>query len=316
MRNSVKLVGNLDVLRSGRGIVLTVGVFDGVHLGHQHLLKTMLARASEAGAGSAVVTFDPHPQSVIAPGTQPPLLTTVEERVRLIRQVGVDVVGILRFTRRISRMSAEQFVDLLLGHFPLAELWMGPDSAFGYRRQGTPSVLSRIGEGKGFLVKVVSQKRDDGTAVSSTEIRNLLLRGDVVDAARLLGRLYALTGKVVTGFERGRDLGFPTANVVPPPGLLVPANGIYAVRVHVDLGGNGGVEYNGVVNIGTRPTFDDGAGRSIEVHILDFVGNLYGERIRLEFVQRLRDEARFPSVQQLVEQIKHDVELARVVLRR
>jgi len=311
MRNSLKLVGNLDILKSSHGIALTVGVFDGVHIGHHHLLKSILARAHEIGASSAVVTFDPHPQRVIAPGSEPLLLTTVDERVQLIRSVGIDVVGILRFTRKISRMSAEEFIDMLLKHFALAELWMGPDSAFGYRRQGTPQVLSEIGGRKGFVVRVVSQKRDDGNVISSTQIRTVLLLGDVSEAATLLGRPYALVGVVVTGFERGRDLGFPTANVVPPPGLLVPANGIYAVRVRV-----GQRDYDGVLNIGVRPTFDDGVGRSIEVHIIDFVGNLYGQQIRLEFIQRLRDETRFASVQQLVEQIKKDVELARVVLQR
>ncbi len=311
MSKALKLAGKLDALESARGVVLTVGVFDGVHLGHRHLLRMVIERAEQVGAVSAVVTFEPHPQAVLSPGSEPPLLTTVEERVCLIREVGIDVVGVLRFTTKVSLMSAEQYVDVLLDYFPLIEVWLGPGSAFGRGRQGTPEVLSEIGRRKGFSVRVVSPKLDDSVIISSTEIRRLLFHGNVEESARLLGRAFSLSGEVVSGFERGRELGFPTANVATPPELLVPANGIYAVRVRV-----GGEQLHGVVNIGTRPTFEDGAGRTIEVHILDFGGNLYGQRICLEFIERLRDEITFPNVQGLVEQIRHDVDQARRVLQR
>lgn len=301
--------GKLDETYVARETVLTIGVFDGVHVGHQHLLKTVSSRARQIDACSAVITFDPHPQHVLAPGSPILLLTTLEDRVDLIGRQEIDTVAVLTFTKQVARMQPQEFMALVLQHFKLAELWVGPDFAMGYRRSGNIPRLTEIGRQMGFSVHTVPSLLLDDTVVSSTEIRRLLGIGDVAAAGTLLGRSVSLLGKVVRGFERGRDIGFPTANLAIEANLVVPADGVYAVYASVR-----GQKLAGVANIGIRPTFEDKAGRSIEVHILDFAGDLYGQTVRVEFVERLRGEIKFANVQELAEGIHADIQLAREML--
>lgn len=301
----------LDKLSVSCGTVLTIGVLDGVHLGHQHLLRQVVSRAREIGGCSGALTFDPHPQVVVSQGMKLAYLVTLEDRVRLIRDQGIDIVAILNFTRDVSRLSPEDFIEMLLRRIKMVELWVGPDFALGHRRSGTIPVLSDIGKRKGFTVNVVSPFETAGVIVSSTEIRRLLGTGQVKEAATMLGRNPSLTGIVASGFQRGRTIGIPTANLEVAESLLTPADGVYAVYVHFDAR-----RWLGVVSIGTRPTFDDGERRTVEVHILDFDGDLYGRSLRLEFIERLRDEMRFADVDQLVQQIHSDIEQARAILGR
>ncbi|MBI2955503.1 MAG: bifunctional riboflavin kinase/FAD synthetase [Chloroflexi bacterium] len=289
--------------------VLTIGVLDGVHLGHQALLKQVGERARHINACSGVLTFSPHPQEVVTPGIEIPHLTTLEDRVRLIRDQGVDIVSALHFTRELSRMSPAEFIDLLLERIRMVELWVGPDFSLGYRRSGTVQVLAAIGKTKGFTVNTIPPFELDGRVVSSTEIRRLVSAGQVREAARLLGRSHYMVGKVIHGVQRGRTIGVPTANLEVSRNLVTPADGVYAVYVYVDE-----QRWNGVLSIGKRPTFDDDGRRSIETHIIDFDGDLYGRQLRVEFVERLRAEVRFSDVRQLVRQIHADVEQARAVL--
>lgn len=236
-------------------------------------------------------------------------LTTLDQRIQLIREQGIDIVSILKFTPDISRLSAEDFIEMLLGRIKMVELWVGPDFALGYHRSGTIPVLSDIGQRKGFTVNVIPPIEKDGMVVSSTGIRRLLASGQVKGATALLGRNPSLVGTVVSGFQRGRSIGIPTANLEIAEDLLVPGDGVYAAFVHFDTR-----RWLGVLSIGTRPTFDDGEHRTVEVHILDFDGDLYGRCLRLEFIEKLRDEVRFASVDQLVQQIHNDIEQARAIL--
>lgn len=301
----------LDELSVDCKTILTIGVLDGVHIGHRYLLKQVVQRAREGGGCSGALTFDPHPKTVVAPGRGVPYLTSLADRVRLIKDQGVDFVAILRFTKEISRMQPEEFIDLLLEHIDMIELWVGPDFALGYRRAGTVQVLAEIGKRKGFTVHTMQPFTIDDKVVSSTEIRRLLAAGQVRKAAKLLGQNQSLVGTVVIGFQRGRTIGVPTANLEVDHHLQIPADGVYAVYVHFD-----GQIWPGVLSVGTRPTFDDGGRRSIEVHILDFAGDLYGRKLRIEFVERLRDDRRFADAEELVRQIQADIEQARAILGR
>ncbi|MCL5265237.1 MAG: bifunctional riboflavin kinase/FAD synthetase [Chloroflexi bacterium] len=289
--------------------VLTIGVLDGVHVGHQHLLKTLVRRAKEIDGCSSVITFDPHPLAVVAPDTELCYLTTLEDRLRLIEEQGVDIVAVLHFTPEVSRMSPEEFIGFLLSHIKMVELWVGPDFALGCRRAGTVPALAEIGKNKGFSVHTIPPVKVGGKMVSSTEIRGLMAQGKVKEAAKLLGRKPFLVAKVVNGFGRGREIGVPTANLEVNPKLIIPADGVYAVYVYFD-----NERRQGALSIGSRPTFDDGAVRSIEVHILDFTGELRGKTLKVEFVERLRDEMHFPGVDALVAQIHADVQSARQIL--
>lgn len=292
-----------------RGVVLTIGVFDGVHLGHQHLVSQVVNRAKELDCLSAAMTFDRHPQAVLEGQTGPVYLTTVGEKLALLRNQGLDVRLLLHFDRQVANMTARQFVSHLRRRVNLRELWIGPDFALGRRREGTFALLQDVGREQGFTVHAVRPLRVDGQVVSSTLIRQRLMAGDVRAAARFLGRFPRLTGEVVEGARRGRTIGFPTANVDVPSGIVLPADGVYAVCAHL-----GERSYEAVTNIGVRPSFDNGQ-RTIEAHLLDFDADIYGQVLSLEFVERLRGETRFDSVEGLIRQIKRDVEQARDVLR-
>jgi len=289
---------------------LTVGTFDGVHRGHQVLLTALAQAAHQSGAQSAVVTFFPHPAVVLRGLPQPYYLTSPEERARLMGACGIDVVLTLPFTRELAALSAREFVEMLREKAGMESLWVGYDFALGHNREGNVTVLQRLGEELGFSVHVLPPVALDDTPVSSSLIRSALEKGDVVTAARMLGRPYAIEGAVVHGDARGRTLNIPTINVAFWAEQRLPAFGVYACRVEVE-----GRALDAVANIGVRPTFENPTGEvRLEAHLLDFFGNLYGKTVRLQFLAFLRPERRFESVEALVAQIQQDIQHAREVL--
>jgi len=288
--------------------LLTIGVFDGVHRGHLHLLGHLVARAHEKGCPSGVVTFRTHPEKVLGRRDTIPWITTLRERARLLRAAGVDVVVPVTFTRDVAGLSAREFVLLLQKHLNMSGLVLGPDFALGRHRQGDPDCLRRIGEELDFRVEVVKPARLGGDIISSSAIRKLLAAGDINKVEEMLGRRFSLEGKVVAGDRRGHTLGFPTANIKTQPEQAMPGDGIYAT-----IARRGRQRLNSVTNIGVRPTFD-GLKRLVETYILDFDGDLYGKRLSVELVARLRDEMKFQSVEELKDQMGKDVQWAREIL--
>jgi len=290
--------------------VVTVGSFDGLHLGHQAVLAEIAARARRIGGRSLVVTFVPHPLEVVNPPAAPPRLTLDDERRELFAQSPVDAVAFLPFTRTLSQYPPEAFVDLLLARFGLRELVIGHDHGFGRGRAGDERLLQTLGAARGFTVDVVPAIRVDGREVSSTLIRRALAGGDLATAARHLGRWYAMTGDVVQGEGRGRTLGFPTINIeVPDRRKLLPPDGVYAVRVEWGAGQSGAM-----MHMGPRPTFGDRR-TSIEAHLFDPTApDLYGRHVKVSWVGRLRDVQAFPSRDALQAQLSLDREAALTVL--
>jgi len=287
--------------------VVALGVFDGMHRGHQQVMER--AVASAAGGAVCVVTFDPHPRAVLGQPQAARLLSPLEERLELLARWPVAAVAVLRFDATIARMHYRDFVrDALYDGLGARHLVLGYDVRLGRDREGTPATLTALGAELGYTVDCVAALSFDGAIVSSTAIRNALDAGDVAAAARLLGRPYALSGRVIRGQGRGHGLGIPTANLELPADKLLPANGVYAVRVHLP---GGGLPRAGALNIGVVPTFGPEAPRAVEVHVIDHSENLYGARLRLELVGRLRAERRFAAVPALIAQIHADIAAAR-----
>ena len=293
-----------------RGTVATVGTFDGVHLGHWAVLQEIRARAEATGRRSVLVTFDPHPLRIVRPEHAPPLLTTPVEKKEILAESGLDWAVFLTFTEALSRYEPRQFVEeILVGRLGVEELVIGYDHGFGRDREGSPEMLERIGAELGFSVDVVAPVAAEGNAVSSSRIRRLIGAGDVVTARACLGRPYSIRGVVVRGDGRGKGLGFPTANLSVMGGdKLIPPQGIYAVRGVLRSG-----TYAGALHLGPRPTFK-GSPPSIELHLIDFDGDIYGEEVRVDFIEQLRGVEPFTTVEALVEQIRVDVERARRVV--
>ena len=289
-------------------VMLTVGVFDGVHLGHRFLLEHLVARAGEKGCLSCVVTFKTHPEKVMGRRAMLPWICTLQERVRLLRAAGIDVVVPISFTRAVADLTARDFIVLLKEHLRMRDMVVGPDFALGRGREGNPACLRSLGDELGFGVEVVRPARLAGEVISSSAIRELLAQGDIPRVEQMLGRYFHLEGRVVRGDGRGHALGFPTANLRVQPEQAMPGDGIYATLTHLD-----GMCMRSVTNIGVRPTFD-GLKRLIETYILDFSRDIYGKKIRVELVARLRDEMRFNSPTELVAQLEKDVEKARDIL--
>ena len=290
--------------------LVTVGSFDGVHVGHQRLLQQMKQRAEHLGYNAVVVTFHPRPQAVLAPGKPALDLITPDEKADLLGQIGVDLAVMLRFSRELAQWSAARFVAHLVTHLQMRELWVGAGSALGSQRGGDVAALKLLGQETGFEVRVVDPVLCDGAMVSSTRIRQLLLDGQIRLVTELLGRYPSLSGEVVHGAQRGRRIGFPTANVAVPPQIVLPLNGVYACFACV-----AGERVPAVANIGLRPTFTELV-RTVEAHLLDFSGNLYGQMLRLEMVECLRSEIRFDGAAALVAQIAADADSAAELLRR
>lgn len=304
------IVRELSSLRPERGVTLTLGVFDGVHLGHQYLLRQVVERARTAGRLAGAITFYPHPRLVLQPEMKAAYLTSIEDRIGLICGLGIDLVATITFTRELSQLTPAEFLDLVQAHLRLEELVIGHDFALGKNRQGDFAALERLGRERGFSVSGVGPYLLDGVPVSSTLIRQAIAQGDLPAAARYLGRYFSIDGVVVEGDRRGRTIGFPTANLTVPPDRIYPATGIYVTRTSV-----GDRAYGSVTNIGYRPTVND-RGFLIETNLFDFTGDLYGQRIRVELIYRLRDEKKFSGLAELTAQIGRDAEAAREFLRR
>ena len=305
----MQLISELASFRPERETLLTIGVFDGVHLGHQHLIGKLTQQAATSNLVSGVVTFNSHPQSVLSPQTKLARLTTVEERARLLRGLGVEAVVPLGFSSEVAVLSAREFISLLQTHLRMRGLIIGPDFALGRGREGDASALQTLGQELGFTVEVVGPLLLGGSLVSSTAIREALSRGDMRATSKFLGRYFRLSGPVIGGMERGHGLGFPTANIGVDSDQALPIDGVYAA-----LGYIGGEVYKSVTNIGIRPTFGDGQ-RTIEVFLIDFAGDIYGEKLAVELVERLRGEMRFADAKELSAQIGRDVEQARSILK-
>jgi len=290
----------------GRSLAVTIGVFDGVHLGHRHLIDTLKQRASERGLASGVVTLHPDPVQVLRPNMRIAYLTSLEERVELLRATGVDTVAPLTFTSEVAELSAFQFLELLHATLDIAYVLMGPDHAFGRGREGTPQRVAEVGEELGFEVEVLPAPLEGTSgAVSATAIRKALSEGEMEHVASLLGRPFSIRGPVVRGAERGRTIGFPTANIAVTPDRALPQYGVYITRAIV-----GAHTYASATNIGIKPTFVDER-PAVETYILDFEGDLYGRDIRIEVLQRLRGEIKFDSIDELTAAIAADVQKTR-----
>ncbi|MBX6750384.1 MAG: bifunctional riboflavin kinase/FAD synthetase [Micromonosporaceae bacterium] len=296
----------------GRSVV-TIGVFDGVHRGHQSIIGHAVKRAAQLGVASVVVTFDPHPAEVVRPGSHPAILTEAERKAELIEALGVDVLCVIPFTLEVSRLSAETFVhDVLVANLHASAVVVGQNFRFGHKAAGDVALLERLGRTFGFTVEgapLVGIDTDGETIVSSTYIRSCVDAGDVTAAATALGRPHRVEGVVVRGDARGRELGFPTANVLTAPHVAIPADGVYAAW----LVRRGHPRARAAVSIGTNPTFA-GRQRRVEAYVLDFDGDLYGERVALDFVARLREQRRYDGVAPLVAQMHRDVAETRAVL--
>ena len=287
--------------------VLTVGVFDGVHQGHRHLLRRLVEQAGTDYI-PAVLTFTNHPVTVLRPGTEVAYITSTEERVSLIKEQGIDLVVPLDFTLELSQVTAADFTETLVKSLRMKGLVAGPDSALGQNREGDIDFLKQKGAELGFWVDVVEPLMMDGGLVKSRRIRSGLEEGDVATCARLLGRKYGFEGLVVGGDQRGTEMGFPTANLQTAPKTTLPGDGVYATWITID-----GERRSSATSIGIRPHFGLSE-RLVEVFVLDFTADLYGQRLNLEFVHKLRDQQSFGSLEELIGQIDLDVAGARAIL--
>lgn len=295
--------------RCPHGSVVCIGAFDGLHLGHQALVRRAVERARDLGVPAVALSFEPLPREFFAQGEPPPRLLLPRAKVEGLLELGVDQAGLLRFDRRLSGLPAEEFARIVLGErLSAREVWVGPDFRFGKARMGDIALLRKVGTDLGFVANEIAPVELDGERVSSTRIRNALQAGDFAAAARLLGRAYAIAGHVVRGRQLGRELGFPTANL--RFGGKTPAlSGIYATWVH----GVGSAPRASVSSLGTRPTVA-GIEPLLEAHLFDFADDIYGCRIEVEFVAKLRDEVKFPDLSSLTAQMHRDAEQARAIL--
>jgi riboflavin kinase/FMN adenylyltransferase len=305
----MRILDGLDRLAAPPpGTILTVGNFDGVHRGHQRIFSMVVGEARRTGGTSVLVTFKPHPTKVLTPGHAPPLISTRDQRYRMFEEAGIDLAVVIPFTREFSHTPAEGFVrDVLVPRLAPRQIVIGLPFRFGHNREGDVDLLARLGGELGFHAEGVAEVDIDGQTISSTRIRKAILLGRVADGGRMLGRPFEVVGTVVRGDARGKGLSFPTANLRVENELL-PADGVYVTRLRV-----GDRLLGSVTNIGVRPTFA-GAERVVEAHALDFGGDLYGQRLGLLFLERLRGEMRFPSADALVAQIRQDVARAREIL--
>ena len=291
-----------------KDMLLTIGVFDGVHLGHQYLILKLVEQARQQGLLSGVVTFRQHPQEVLQPETKLPFLTDLDERINLLRDEGVEVSIPISFTVESARLGARRFVELLRKYLRMRGLVIGTDFALGRNREGDASALRALGQEMGFSVTIVPAVILNGEVVSSTAIREALAKGDVEKVRRLTGRPFSLHGQVITGAGRGVALGFPTANIDIAPEQALPQDGVYATWAYID-----GRVYQSMTNIGFNPTFDDSK-RVVEIYIVDYRGDLYGHELKIEVMERLRAERKFRTVEELKQQIAEDIKRGQAIL--
>lgn len=298
----MRLFHGTDNAEIQRPTVLTLGVFDGLHIGHQLIMKTVAERARAIGAVPTVITFDPHPRAVLHPESAPPLLQTFDQKIEALGILGIEQTIIIRFTNEFAQIRAEEFLREVIGErLQAREVYLGRGFAFGHDREGNIGLLKRVSGELGFHADEVPEVRLRGQRISSSRVRQVLAAGKVNLARRMLGRPYGVEGQVVRGDERGHQLGFPTANLAPQ-NRVIPADGVYVTATLIEH------EWRrSVTNIGTRPTFADGNNRLVETHVMNWSGDLYGDVVRVRFLHRLRAEKKFASVDQLRQQIEGDI---------
>ena len=307
----MRLFHGTDNAEIARPTVLTLGVFDGLHLGHQLIIQTVVARARETGAVPTVITFDPHPRAVLHPASAPPLLQTFDQKIEACGLLGIEQAIVVRFTREFAQIRAEEFLrDVVRERLQAKEVYLGRGFAFGRNREGDIRLLRAASERLGFYADEVAEVRLRGQRISSSRIRELLSEGRVNLARRMLGRPYGVEGRVVRGHERGRTIGFPTANL-QPQNRVIPRRGVYVTATLIE-----GVWRRSLTNVGTRPTFESEAEPSVETYVMDWSGDLYGDVVRVRFLRRLRDERKFGSVDELKLQIERDAARAAAYFRR
>src|ERR1041385_3562930 len=301
----MRLFHGTDNAEIQRPTVLTLGVFDGLHLGHQLIMQTVVERARATGAVPTVITFDPHPRAVLHPESAPPLLQTFDQKIEGFGVLGIQQTIVVRFTKEFSNIRAEDFLkDVVVDRVHAKEVYLGKGFAFGHDREGNIELLKRMAGELGFVAGEVPEVKLHGGRVSASKIRQLLASGRVNLARRMLGRPYGVEGRVERGSERGHKLGFPTANL-HPHNRVIPRNGVYVTGTLID-----GQWRRSVTNIGIRPTFGDATEPSVETHIMNWSGDLYGNVLRVRFLHRLRDEKKFASIDELKSQIARDVSRA------
>ena len=305
----MKVISDITQRAPAPGI-LTIGSFDGVHLGHRSIIDRVVASAREKGVSAVALTFEPSPREVLRPGQPIAYLTRLPEKLTLLEKAGLDETIVVQFTKELSLVEAPDFIELVRRYLPFLELWEGAGFALGHGRTGNVDVLARLGDERGFGLRIAPLVEVDGEPVSSTRIRAAVMSGDVETAARLLGHYQTVPGTVVPGSKRGRELGFPTANLALPPNQALPADGVYATWAWRPQTGE---MLPSVTSIGTRPTFDDDA-RLVEVHILDYDADLYGETLVAHFVKFLRSQVRYEGVEPLIKQMAVDTAHARDAL--
>ena len=307
----MRLFHGIDNADIQRPTVLTLGVFDGLHLGHQLIMRTVVERARALNAVPTVITFDPHPRAVLHPATAPPLLQTLDQKVEGFGVLGIEQTIVVRFTTEFAQISAEDFLrDVVEERLHAKEIYLGKGFAFGHDREGNIDLLRRVSQDLGFFADEVPEVQVRGQRVSSSRVRQLLKEGRVNLARRLLGRPYGVEGIVERGDERGHRLGFPTANV-HPKNRVIPRNGVYVTGALID-----GEWRRSVTNVGLRPTFGADTEPSVETFVIDWAGDLYGDVVRVRFLHRLRDERKFNSIDELKKQIEYDVKRTRSYFER
>ncbi|HWI54476.1 MAG TPA: bifunctional riboflavin kinase/FAD synthetase [Desulfobacteria bacterium] len=300
----------LDDIGYYENVVVALGNFDGVHLGHRQLIRKTIEKSQQLNGTTAVLTFDPHPLKILVPEACPLMLLSKEEKIQKLSELGVELLIFIPFSKEFARLTPEEFVKEILAEKLRARgVVIGYNYTFGFKGQGNPETLSALGADCGMETIVVPPVMYRGVEVSSTLIRTLILNGEVHEAGKYLGYNPFMVSEVVAGDQRGRTIGFPTANLEPEENVLIPANGVYAVRVYIE-----GETFKGVANIGLRPTFKLDRPRNIEINIFDFCEDIYGRTIKVEFVQRIRFEQKFESIQELISQIADDALKARQVL--
>lgn len=298
----MRLFHGTDNAEIARPAILTLGVFDGLHLGHQLIMSTVVERARELKAVPTVITFDPHPRAVLHPESAPPLLQTFDQKIEAFGVLGIEQTIVVRFTRDFAQIEAEDFLrDVVRDRLQAAEVYLGRGFAFGRNREGNIELLRKVSERLGFRAEEVPEVRLRGQRISSSRIRELLAEGRVNLARRMLGRPYGVEGRVVRGAQRGHTLGFPTANL-RPENRVIPRGGVYVTATLIE-----GTWRRSITNIGTRPTFEnDSAPASVETYIMNWTGDLYGDVVRVRFLHRLRNERKFASIDELKQQIARD----------
>jgi riboflavin kinase / FMN adenylyltransferase len=301
----MRLFHGTDNAEIARPTVLTLGVFDGLHLGHQLIMRKVVERAAVIGAVPTVITFDPHPRAVLHPESAPPLLQTFDQKIEAFQVLGIEQTIVVRFSVEFARIRAEDFLrDVVRDRLHAKEVYLGRGFAFGNNREGDIELLRRVGGRLGFRAEEVPEVRLRGQRISSSRVREVLSEGRVGLARRMLGRPYGVDGRVVRGKERGRTLGFPTANLAPQ-NRVIPRNGVYVTATLIE-----GVWRRSVTNVGIRPTFETVTEPSVETHVLNWSGDLYGDVVRVRFLHRLRSERKFASVDELRTSIEKDLGLA------